>query len=81
MLVLRKFIFALYSTNGIFPKIFSERANQRNIAPFGQLNVVTLHIRKGNSYGSVKLSELLGFFLKINNISVFEPPVSIPPVK
>lgn len=81
MLVLRKLIFALYSTNGIFPKIISYRANQRNITSFGQLNVVTLHIRKGNSSGSVKLSELLGSFLKINNISFFESPVSIPPVK
>ena len=78
---LRKFIFGLYSTNSIFPKSFSYGANQRNMAPFGQLDVVPLHIRKGNSSGSITLSELLGSFLKINNISVFEPPVSIPPVK
>ena len=81
MLVLRKLIFALYSTNGIFPKIISYRANQRNINPFGQLNVVILHIRKGNSSGSVKLSELLGSFLEIHYISVIKSPVSIPPVK
>lgn len=78
---LLEIIFAPYSTNGIFPKIFYERANRRNMAPFGQLDVVTLHIRKRNSSESITLSELFGFFSEIYHISVFKSPVSIPPVK